>query len=336
MELTKEKLLQLLTSEDEEELFASARKVAQENFGKEIYLRGLIEFTNYCKNDCFYCGIRCSNKNANRYRLTEEEILSCCDEGEKLGFHTFVLQGGEDLYFTDEKICRLVDRIKQKHPTCAVTLSIGEKSRESYEAYFKAGADRYLLRHETANEAHYKSLHPDTMSLENRKRCLYDLKDIGYQVGCGIMVGSPNQTVDTLYEDILFMQDLQPHMIGIGPFVSHKDTPFYDQPNGSVEQTLRLLAILRLLFPKVLLPATTALGTLDVKGREKGILAGANVLMPNLSPTDVRDKYKLYDGKICTGEEAAECRQCLAQRIEAIGYHVSDSRGDHPDMINQQ
>ncbi len=329
--ISKDEFEYVLTTEKKEEeayLFAAAREVADKVYGKEIFLRGLIEFTNYCKNDCYYCGIRCGNSKADRYRLTEEEIFSCCDMGEKLGYRTFVLQGGEDPYFTDEKICNIVREIKKAHPDCAVTLSIGEKSKESYQAYFDAGTDRYLLRHETANEAHYKSLHPDTMSLAHRKQCLFDLKEIGYQVGCGIMVGSPNQTIDTLYEDILFMQKLQPHMIGIGPFIPHADTPFANENQGSVERTLRLLSLLRLLFPKVLLPATTALGTLDAMGREKGILAGANVLMPNLSPREVRDKYLLYDGKICTGEEAAECRNCLERRIKKIGYEVSKSRGD--------
>ena len=326
-------LLECGDKEGEEYLFEAARDIAEQVYHKEVYLRGLIEFTNYCKNNCYYCGIRCGNANADRYRLTEEEILSCCDAGEKLGFKTFVLQGGEDPYFTDDKICDLVRKIKAKHPSCAVTLSVGEKSYESYKKYYDAGADRYLLRHETANEEHYAMLHPESMSGAHRKQCLRDLKDIGFQVGCGIMVGTPHQTLDHIYEDIRFMKELQPHMIGIGPFIPHKDTPFRDEPEGSVDRTLRLLAILRLLFPKVLLPATTALGTADSTGREKGILAGANVMMPNLSPSDVRGKYLLYDGKICTGEEAAECNVCMRRRVERIGFHVADSRGDHPDFL---
>ena len=320
------------SDEEKEYLFSTAQKIAQSVFGKNVYLRGLIEFTNYCKNDCYYCGIRCSNKNASRYRLSKDEILSCCDKGAQLGFQTFVLQGGEDPYYTDDLVCEIVSSIKKAHPSCAVTLSIGEKSYESYKRFYDAGADRYLLRHETANEEHYAMLHPASLSGAHRKQCLRDLKKIGYQVGCGIMVGSPHQTIENIYEDILFMQDLQPHMIGIGPFIAHKDTPFKDQPNGSVGETLLLLAILRILFPKVLLPATTALGTADPMGREKGILAGANVLMPNLSPSQVRDKYLLYDGKICTGEEAAECNACLRARMSKIGYQVADSRGDHPDF----
>lgn len=331
--ISKDQLTYILECEENiEYLYEAARKTAQQNYGKEIFLRGLVEFTNYCKNDCYYCGIRLGNQKAQRYRLTEEEILSCCDAGEKLGFRTFVLQGGEDPFFTDERICRIVRKIKNRHPACAVTLSIGEKTFESCKRFFDAGADRYLLRHETANPVHYSRLHPPSMSGENRKRCLYDLKEIGFQVGCGIMVGTPFQTIEHIYEDLVFMQELKPQMIGIGPFIAHKDTPFGNEPNGSVDRTLRLLSVLRLLFPKVLLPATTALGTADAKGREKGILAGANVLMPNLSPVNVREKYLLYDGKICTGEEAAECSACLRERVERIGYHISDSRGDHPDF----
>ncbi|MBR6158678.1 MAG: [Lachnospiraceae bacterium] len=329
-------LADILTDEDaenEQYLFEEAQKVSALHFGKQVYIRGLIEFTNYCKNDCYYCGIRRSNTNAERYRLTEEEILSCCDKGAELGFSTFVLQGGEDPYFDDDRMCRIVRRIKEEHPLCAVTLSIGERARESYQRLFDAGADRYLLRHETANEEHYGRLHPKSMSARNRRKCLIDLKEIGYQVGCGIMIGTPHQTTEHIYEDIVFMQELMPHMIGIGPFIAHKDTPFKDEPDGSVGLTLRLLAIIRLLFPKVLLPATTALGTADASGREKGILAGANVLMPNLSPAGVRDKYLLYDGKICTGEEAAECISCLRRRVGRIGYKLTDSRGDHPDFI---
>lgn len=333
--ITRDDFSYLLTCDgtDDEYLFEAARDIAEKVFHKEVYLRGLIEFSNYCSRNCYYCGIRGGNLNADRYRLTEEEILSCCEIGEKMGFKTFVLQSGEDPYYTDDIIVDLVRKIKAAHPDCAVTLSIGEKPHESYKKYFDAGADRYLLRHETANEEHYSKLHPENMSGSERKKCLFDLKKIGFQVGCGIMVGTPYQTIDNIFEDIEFMQQLQPHMIGIGPFIAHKDTPFKNEPDGSVERTLRLLSILRLLFPKVLLPATTALGTADALGREKGILAGANVMMPNLSPVNVRKKYLLYDGKICTGEEAAECNACMRRRVERIGFHVEDSRGDHPDFI---
>lgn len=306
-----------------------AVKVCKKTYGNQVFIRGLIEFTNFCKNDCYYCGIRRSNSQADRYRLTKEQMLDCCASGYELGFRTFVLQGGEDGYFTDDKICDLVSAIKEKYPDCAVTLSIGEKSKESYKCYFYAGADRYLLRHETADEAHYKKLHPEEMSLAHRKQCLWDLKEIGYQVGCGFMVGSPGQTVETLYEDLQFIRELQPHMVGIGPFISQKDTPFADKASGTMEQTLKLLAIIRLIQPHVLLPATTALGTIHPKGRELGILSGANVVMPNLSPVNVREKYKLYDNKICTGNEAAECRYCMENRMKSIGYEVAVSRGDY-------
>ena len=327
----REQLQTLLATTDEQAisyLRDTARKVADDIYGKQVFIRGLIEFTNYCKNDCIYCGIRRSNLNAQRYRLTEEEILSCCANGYELGFRTFVLQGGEDPYFTDERICNIVAKIKQDYPDCAVTLSIGEKDKASYQAFYDAGADRYLLRHETADEAHYQSLHPAEMSFQHRIQCLYDLKEIGYQVGCGFMVGSPGQTVDTLYEDLMFIKKLQPHMVGIGPFIPQKDTPFGQEPAGTMEQTLRLLSIIRLIHPHVLLPSTTALGTIHPLGREKGIQAGANVVMPNLSPVAVREKYKLYDNKICTGDEAAECRHCMARRMESVGYQVVVSRGD--------
>lgn len=327
----REQLQTLLATADEQAinyLRDTARKVADDIYGKQVFIRGLIEFTNYCKNDCIYCGIRRSNLNAQRYRLTEEEILSCCANGYELGFRTFVLQGGEDPYFSDERICDIVAKIKQDYPDCAVTLSIGEKDKASYQAFYDAGADRYLLRHETADEAHYQSLHPAKMSFQHRIQCLYDLKEIGYQVGCGFMVGSPGQTVDTLYEDLMFIKKLQPHMVGIGPFIPQKDTPFGQEPAGTMEQTLRLLSIIRLIHPHVLLPSTTALGTIHPLGREKGIQASANVVMPNLSPVAVREKYKLYDNKICTGDEAAECRHCMARRMESVGYQVVVSRGD--------
>jgi len=330
--LSKEEFLELLkewNTEEEEYLYAQARQVREAVYGKDVYLRGLIEFTNYCKNDCYYCGIRKSNGKASRYRLTRQQILDCCDQGYALGFRTFVLQGGEDGYYTDEMICEIVSEIKKRHSDCAITLSIGEKSYDSYKAYYKAGAERYLLRHETADSDHYRILHPESLSLENRKKCLFELKEIGYQVGCGMMVGTPGQRPEDLIEDFYFMKELQPHMIGIGPFIAHQDTPFADEPSGTLDDTLHLLGILRLMFPHVLLPATTALGTIHPLGREKGILAGANVVMPNLSPVEVRGKYLLYDGKICTGDEAAECRMCMQRRIEAVGYQVEISRGDY-------
>ena len=324
-------LLRLLTglgADDESYLYERADHVRQSVYGTDVYLRGLIEISSWCKNNCYYCGIRRDNAKAERYRLSRESILRCCEAGYALGYRTFVLQGGEDPWYTDERVCDIVKAIRAGYPDCAITLSIGEKSRESFQAFFDAGADRYLLREETADPAHYRSLHPESMSCENRKRCLWDLKDIGYQVGCGIMVGSPGQTPENVLADLRFMQALGPHMIGIGPFIPHRDTPFAGSAPGTLEDTLHLLGILRLMFPHALIPATTALGTIHPLGREMGIRAGANVVMPNLSPTDVRGKYLLYDGKICTGDEAAECRRCMEMRMERIGYHVRVSRGD--------
>lgn len=302
--------------------------VRRQIYGNAVYVRGLIEISNICKNDCLYCGIRKSNAVCDRYRLTEEQIMECCAEGYALGFRTFVLQGGEDGYFTDERVCGIVQEIKNRYPDCAVTLSLGEKSRESYQKMYDAGADRYLLRHETADPKHYSLLHPGEMSFDNRMQCLKDLKEIGFQTGCGFMVGSPYQTVTSLASDLKFIETFHPDMCGIGPFISHKDTPFRNMPAGTIQLTCYLLSIIRLIQPNILLPATTALGTIDPKGREKGILSGANVVMPNLSPTSVRKKYELYDGKICTGDEAAQCKQCLALRMESIGYEVVTDRGD--------
>lgn len=322
-------LLEQRTPEAAEYLRTAAQKTALAVYGRTVYLRGLIEFTNFCRNDCYYCGIRKSNRHAGRYRLTEDEILRCCDAGYGFGLRTFVLQGGEDTAYDEDRICALVRRIKAAYPDCAITLSVGEKSRGAYERFFAAGADRYLLRHETADPAHYRHLHPESLSAENRVRCLRDLKEIGFQVGAGFMVGSPGQTYDHLAKDLAFLRELDPQMIGIGPFLHHKDTPFHREADGTTELTLYCLSILRLMFPKVLLPATTALGTVDPQGREKGILAGANVIMPSLSPKDVRGKYLLYDGKICTDEEAAECHAGLKERLAAIGYETVSARGDY-------
>ena len=322
-------LLSTITPTEERQLYAAARAVREEHYGKEVYLRGLIEFSSHCRNDCLYCGLRRSNAHAERYRLTEEQILACCDEGHLLGFRTFVLQGGEDPAYADDTLCDLISRMRAAHPDCAITLSIGERPRESYERYFEAGAERYLLRQETSNPWHYGRLHPAELSIATRKRCLCDLKDIGYQVGCGIMVGSPYQTWEFVVEDLLWMQEFQPHMVGIGPFIPHGDTPFGNRAAGTLEDTLHLLGVIRLMLPEVLLPATTALGTIDPVGRERGLLAGANVVMPNLSPRDVRGKYLLYDGKICTGDEAAECRHCMERRVARVGYRVVEKRGDH-------
>lgn len=318
----------LETDAYDEELRICANRLREEYYGKAVYIRGLIEFTNYCRNDCYYCGIRRSNAKAVRYRLDKADILECCRDGYELGFRTFVLQGGEDLYYTDKKICDIVYAIKNAYPDCAVTLSIGEKSRKSYEEYYTAGTSRYLLRHETADNEHYKKLHPDSMSLDNRKRCLYDLKDIGYQVGAGFMVGSPCQTMENMVSDLRFLQELGPDMIGIGPYITHKQTPFKDFRSGDLGLTLRLLSVIRILLPYALIPSTTALGTIHPMGRELGLKAGANVVMPNLSPVKVRKLYELYENKICTGEEAAQCRGCLEKRVEAAGYKIVTDIGN--------
>lgn len=321
-------LLSHFTPELSEYLFEKARNISNKYFGNSIYTRGLIEFTNFCKNNCYYCGIRAGNHNVERYRLSPQDILNSCANGYSLGFRTFVLQGGEDNYYSDSNLVEIISSIKANYPDCAVTLSIGEKSEESYRAYYRAGAERYLLRHETANEEHYALLHPKSLSLKNRKKCLWTLKNIGYQVGTGFMVGSPFQTFENLAEDLLFIKELSPQMIGIGPFIPHHDTPFADMEKGDLTLTLFLIGLLRLMIPNALIPATTALGTIHTEGREKGILAGANVVMPNLSPIGVRKKYELYDNKICTGEEAAECRFCLENRMEGIGYKLVVDRGD--------
>ena len=327
--LSDEEFKELLSSDEfDEALYNAADEKRREIYGDEVYIRGLIEFTNYCRNNCFYCGIRRDNKNAVRYRLSKDDILSCCKEGYRLGFRTYVLQGGEDPYYTDALLCDIISSVKELFPDCAITLSVGEKTKESYKAYFDAGASRYLLRHETADGLHYKRLHPDEMSPDNRKRCLFDLKDIGYQVGSGFMVGSPYQTTENLIEDLRFLKELNPDMIGIGPYITHKNTPFASFENGSLLLTLRLISILRLMFPYALIPATTALGTIHPKGRELGLKAGANVVMPNLSPVGVRKMYELYENKICTGEEAAQCRGCLERRVHSAGYRIVTDIGN--------
>ncbi len=329
--LSKEEFITLLEDNSAETvklLTERAVKVRKDIYGNHVFIRGLIEISNYCKNDCLYCGIRKSNKNCDRYRLSKDEILSCCDAGYPLGFRTFVLQGGEDPYYSDDNICDIVSSIKEKYPDCAVTLSIGEKSKESYSRFYKAGADRYLLRHETANDVHYARLHPENMLLKSRIDCLHNLKKIGFQTGCGMMVGSPFQTIENLAEDLVFISQFKPEMVGAGPFIPHKDTPFSKEKAGSVQLTCKILSIIRLMLPNVLLPATTALGSLENGGREKGILCGANVVMPNLSPVNVRDKYMLYNNKLSSGAEASESLQLLKDSMNKIGYEIVTSRGD--------
>lgn len=321
-------LIDSSSDEDNELLRSLADEVRQRYYGKDVFLRGLIEISSYCKNNCFYCGIRRDNKCAERYRLSSEDILECCDYGYSLGLRTFVLQGGEDSHFSDEFLIPLINEIKKRYPECAVTLSLGERSEESYRKLKQIGADRYLLRHEAADDTLYAKLHPESMSLENRKKCLFTLKKLGYQTGSGFMVGAPYQTTDDIIKDLRFLQKLNPEMIGIGPFVPHNDTPFKEFKKGELGLVLRLVSILRLMLPKALIPSTTALGTIHPYGREMGLKAGANVVMPNLSPADVRKKYMLYNDKICTDEEACENIAELKKRISTAGYEVLGGRGD--------
>ena len=323
-----ESLLNNITDEEKEILRQEAVKLATSIYGKKVYSRGLIEFSNYCKNNCYYCGIRNGNKNCDRYRLTKEQIYECCDLGYELGFRTFVLQSGEDLFFNDDLMVEIISHIRKKFPDCAITISIGEKEKSTYQKYFDAGANRYLLRHETANKKLYETIHPKEMSFENRMRCLQDLRDIGFQVGAGYMVECPHQTNYDLALDLKFIEEFKPEMCGIGPFIPHKDTDYRNEKAGTLEKTLLLLSITRIILPRVLLPATTALGTINPLGREMGVEHGANVVMPNLSPTEVRSKYLLYDNKICTGDEAAECKNCMSARMKKIGYELVIDRGD--------
>lgn len=335
--LSKDEFVKLLMCEDPETneyLRECAVNVRKENYQNHVYIRGLIEISNICKNDCLYCGIRKSNKKCERYRLKKEDILACCKAGHNLGFRTFVLQGGEDGYYTDDILCDIIESIKNNYPDCAVTLSLGERSRESYQKLFDAGADRYLLRHETANSEHYSRLHPAELTLKNRLRCLENLKEIGFQTGCGFMVGSPFQTIENIVEDLLFIAEFKPQMVGVGPFIPHIDTPFKSEKSGSADLTCKILSIIRLMLPNVLLPATTALGSVEKDGREKGILHGANVVMPNLSPENVRDKYMLYNNKLSTGAEASESLNLLKENMKKIGYEIVVSRGDFKNKTN--
>jgi len=333
-DLNAEETFLLLEGLDElgrEMLYSAARKLCDKIYGRKVFMRGLVEFSNYCKNDCLYCGIRRSNAGAHRYRLTPETILECCSTGHSMGFRTFVLQSGEDEWWDENRMSALISDMRRSFPDSAITLSIGEKSRKTYQKYFNAGADRYLLRHETADECHYMKIHPSDMSWSRRMKCLNDLREIGFQVGAGCMVGSPFQKTEHLVKDLMFFKKFDPHMVGIGPFLPHSGTPFAKEPAGTVDRTLDMVAITRLLLPKVLLPATTALGTLTPDGREYALNAGANVVMPNLSPKAVRADYAIYDNKISTGEEAAENCAAINDRILHAGYEPEYGRGDHPD-----
>ncbi len=328
--LTEEEYLFLIKNRNEETaeyLRQKADKARKSVYSNKIFVRGLIEISNICKNDCYYCGIRSSNKNCDRYKLSEADILSCCENGYKLGFRTFVLQGGEGVFSIDF-VCDFVRKIKEKYPDCAVTLSLGEYQKADFLKMKNAGADRYLLRHETICKEHYEKLHPEKMSYENRLRCLKDLKDLGFQVGSGFLVGSPYQTDEIIAKEFKFIEEFSPQMCGIGPFIPQKDTPFKDEKSGTAEETAYYLSIIRLIKPNILLPATTALGTIKKGGRELGILSGANVLMPNLSPEKERSKYALYDNKLATGVESAEQIEKLKIQMQNIGYEIISDRGD--------
>lgn len=324
-------ILDNVSDDDREYIRSKAQGIAKSKFGNKVYTRGIVEFSNICKNDCYYCGIRKSNKNFERYRLTKEQILDCCESGYAYDYRTFVLQSGEDPYYTDEVMCDIVRTIREKYTDCAITLSIGERSRESYQKLFDAGANRYLLRHETANKELYEKLHPSYQKFEVRMQCLRDLKDIGYQVGTGMMIGAPFQTHRNLAEDLVFLGEFKPHMVGTGPFIPHKDTDFRNEKAGTLEMVLLCLSLVRIMLPNVLLPATTALGSINPIGREKGVLAGANVIMPNLSPTEVRKNYLLYDNKICVNDASSQCKNCINARMIKIGYEVEVSRGDYKE-----
>ena len=332
---SREELIQLLSSftdEDREYAAKLARAKSQETFGNAVYTRGLIEFSNYCKNNCLYCGIRAGNKEVQRYRLSKEEILDCCEQGYNMGYRTFVMQGGEDPFFTDELFVDIISTVRSLYPDCAITLSLGERSRESYQKLFDAGANRYLLRHESISPCHYAKLHPESMSWQRRMQCLRDLKEIGFQTGCGCMIGSPYQSLENLADELLFYKEFNPQMVGMGPFLPHHATPFKDEKPGSVEMSLMMLSMTRLLLPKVLLPSTTALGTAEQGGRNRGILAGANVIMPNLSPLKQRSKYLLYDNKTGLGEDASEQLVLIEELLNSIGYRSVVARGDYPGV----
>ena len=321
-------LLRNMNDEDREYLYEKAYSVRYENYKNSVYVRGLIEFSNYCKNDCSYCGISTHNKDITRYHMTPEEIHKTTEIGYDLGFRTFVLQGGEDTSFTDEVFADIIRSVKSAFSDVAITLSIGERSKSSYQMLYDAGADRFLIRHETINKKLYESLHPK-MSFDSRIQALYDLKDIGYQIGTGFMVGVPGQTIEDLADDLLFIKELDSHMIGIGPFIPHKNTPLKDEPSGSAELTYTLIAILRLMLPKSLIPSTTSLATLHTNNRYKGFQVGANVVMPNLTPYDYKKKYQLYDGKKITDTESYEALEQLKTQCVDAGFYLDMAKGDY-------
>lgn len=329
-------IIENITTEEVNYLYKKAYEVKYIYYQNRVFLRGLIEISNYCNMGCKYCGINYKSEKIDRYRLTPDEILKCCEIGYGLGYKTFVLQGGEDPFYSDEVIVKILKRIKSNFPEVRITLSIGERSKESYQKIFAAGADRYLLRHETASRRLYEHVHPDSMSFDNRRKCLMYLKEIGYQVGAGFMVGLPTQNNEDLVEDLVFLKELKPEMIGIGPYLCHEDTELRGNDSGTLEETLVMVALTRLLLPKTLLPATTALGTLDELGREKALKAGANVLMPNISPTENRAKYEIYQNKICITDTSDQCRNCIEARIIGVGHEIDLGVGDYIDFERKE
>ncbi len=325
-------ILKNITKDEIGYLFDKGYQKKQNTYGNKVYLRGLIEISNYCKMGCKYCGINYKQDEIERYRLTIEEILACCEEGYNLGYRTFVIQSGEDAYYTDDRLKSLLQSIKTKFDDVRITLSLGERSRDSFQKLYDYGADRYLLRHETASRKLYEHLHPSFMSFDNRRMCLDDLKDIGYQVGGGFMVGSPTQTNEDLVEDLIYLKELDPHMVGIGPYLCHSDTELAGNASGTLDETLVMVSMVRLILPKALLPATTALGSLHPIGREKALKVGANVMMPNISPTNNRSKYEIYQNKICTADTSDKCRNCIEARIVGVGHEIDLGVGDYLDF----
>lgn len=324
-DLRKDEIVQLLTTDEYNgELFAAADRVRSKYVGDDVHLRGLIEFSNICKQNCLYCGLRRENRKINRYRLTPEQIIDFAGKAKTYGYRTVVLQSGEDENFDVATMQRIIREIKAMD--MALTLSVGEKTKEEYAAYREAGADRYLLRIETTDKQLYEKLDPG-MSFDNRKRCLRDLKELGFEVGTGCMVGLPGQTLESLADDILFFKEIDADMIGIGPFIPNADTPLSEEKGGTFTLSLKVMAITRLLLPDINIPATTAMESLDHNGRVIALGSGANVVMPNVTEGDYRKWYALYPGKICINDTPAHCRSCITGKIGGIGRKVSSECG---------
>lgn len=322
---SKDEIIEILKDESKNDwLFSLADKIRHDNVGDGVHLRGLIEFSNICKRSCKYCGLRAADKFIDRYRISSDEIVSYAEHAVKTGYKTIVLQSGEDEYFTTDRICEIISRIKKLG--AALTLSIGERSFEDYKAFKESGADRYLIRIETTDRNLYKKMHPH-MDFDNRLRCLKDLKTLGYEVGTGCLVGLPEQSIDSLADDILFFKEIDADMVGIGPFIPHPHTPLKDASNGSFILALKVMALTRILLPDINIPATTAMETLNPNGRIIALKSGANVVMPNVTTTEYRAKYEIYPNKICINENPDKCRECISAKIKSIGRTVSTSYG---------